>query len=109
MRLFSPIILILFSTVDGFGNQFPVSNTIAPQLIGDYLPGFTTVGLEQAPEEAFCCSAVAFGLEIDIDDLTILIHGPPQIVLLTIDFDEDFIDVEGVTVTSMHALQSAGV
>jgi len=43
MRLLSPIILILFGTVDRVRNQFPMSNAIAPQFIGDYLPRFTVV------------------------------------------------------------------
>ena len=43
VRLLGPIILILLSTVDRLGNQFPMCNAIAAQSIGDYLPRFTAV------------------------------------------------------------------
>jgi len=43
MRLLSQIILIMFSTVDCLRDQFPVSNTIAWQFVGDYLPGLATI------------------------------------------------------------------
>jgi len=36
-----------------------------------------------------------------------LIHGPPKIVLLAVDLDEDFIDVEGVAVSTMLSFQAA--
>jgi hypothetical protein len=40
-------------------------------------------------------------LKIHIDHFAILVYGSPQIVLLAIDFYEDFIDEEGVTVASV--------
>jgi len=41
-----------------------------------------------------------------INDLAILVNGPPQIMLLTVDFDDDFINVESIAITSMLSLQS---
>jgi hypothetical protein len=38
-----------------------------------------------------------------------LINRPPKIVLLVVDFDEDFLDVKGITITSIFSFQSAGV
>ncbi len=43
MRLLSPIILILLSTVDRFRNQFPMGNAIACQLVSYDLPRFTAM------------------------------------------------------------------
>ena len=54
------------------------------------------------------CS-VTLGLEKDINDISILIYGPRKIMLLTINLHEDFIDVEGVTVSSVFAFPSAGI
>jgi hypothetical protein len=51
--------------------------TIAAQLICHNLPWLTTVIAYQAPEEALCCSSITFGLKINIDHITILIHCPP--------------------------------
>jgi hypothetical protein len=33
-------------------------------------------------------------LKIDVDHLAILIHGPPQVILLAIDFDDDLVNAE---------------
>ena len=41
--------------------------------------------------------------------LTILIHSSPEIMLLAIDLDENFINIEFVAITLMSALQSTGV
>ena len=43
MRLLSPIILILLSTVDRLRNQLPMSHAIAAQLVRHDLPGLATM------------------------------------------------------------------
>jgi len=43
MRLFSPIILILRSTVNRLGDELTVSNSIAAQFIGHNLPWFAAM------------------------------------------------------------------
>jgi hypothetical protein len=53
-------------------------------------------------------------VEININYFTILIHGPPEIMLLAVDLlvrhtGEDLINVEGVAVASVLSLQPAGV
>jgi hypothetical protein len=39
----------------------------------------------------------------------LLVYGSPKIMLLAIDLHEDFIDVEGIAIASVFALQSAGI
>ncbi len=34
----------------------------------------------------------------------ILIHSLPQVTLLTVDFDEDLVNVEGITITAVLSL-----
>jgi len=48
-------------------------------------------------------------VEIYVNHLPILIYGPPQVALLAIDSDKDFIDVESITVSSVLSLQSSGI
>jgi hypothetical protein len=38
-----------------------------------------------------------------------LINSAPKIVLLVVDFDEDFVEVKGITITSEFLFRSAGV
>jgi len=39
----------------------------------------------------------------------LLVNGPPQVVLLAIDFDEHLVDEERIAVASMLSLQSPSV
>ena len=43
VRLLRPIILILLSTVDRLGHQFPMRYTITSQFIGHDLPGLSAM------------------------------------------------------------------
>ncbi|MFK7831502.1 MAG: hypothetical protein AB8B57_17135 [Congregibacter sp.] len=69
MRLLSPIVLILFGAVDRDLNQLPMCYAAA-KLVRHDLPGL----------------------------LTILIKRPPEVMLLAIDFYEDLVNAEGITV-----------
>ena len=84
-------------------------HAIATQLVGHYVPRFASMTSQQAPEEPFSRSPIPPGLRIDINHLAILINSSPQIVLLTVDPYEDFVDEECVAVTSMLALQSSSI
>ena len=86
-----------------------MSDSIATQLIGHDLSGLTLVAPDQPSEEAFCSSAISPGLQEHVDYLAILVYRPPQVMLLTIDLDEHFVDEKGITVAPMFSLQSAGI
>jgi len=64
---------------------------------------------QEALEESLGSGAIPSRLEIYINHLTILIHSPPEIMLLAINLYEDFIDVEGVTVALTLSFQTAGI
>ena len=40
---------------------------------------------------------------------TVLIDGPPQVMLLAVDPDEDFVDVEGINIAAMLSLQATRI
>ena len=109
MGLLCSIILILPSAVDRLWDQFPVSHTIASQFIRNDLPGFTFVTPYQPLEETLRCCAITLGLQVDINHFTVLIYSTPQVMLLTVDLDGNFIDVERVAVASVFSFQSTGV
>jgi hypothetical protein len=48
-------------------------------------------------------------LKIHINHFTVLVYGPPEIMLLAVDLDEYFIDVKGVAETSVPSLQATGI
>jgi hypothetical protein len=78
--------------------------TIASKLICDDLPGFSTMGSQQPPEETLGSDRIPSGLQVNIDDFAILIYRSPQVMLLAVDSDKDFIDVEVVAEASVLSL-----
>ena len=82
-----------------------MSDTIASQFIRHDLPGFTSTRPQQALEEAFRSLTIPFALKIHINHFTILIHNPPEVVLLAIDLHEYFVDVESITESLVFSLQ----
>ena len=63
----------------------------------------------QPPEEPLGSSPTPSGLKIHINQFTILVHCPPEIVLLAIDLHKDFIDEKGIAIPSVLSFQSAGI
>ena len=51
MRLFGPVVLILFGTVDCLGHQLSKSKAVASQFIGHDLPRLLTVTSQQTLEK----------------------------------------------------------
>jgi hypothetical protein len=49
---------------------------------------------------------IAARLQQNIDDITVLIHGTPKILLLAVDSDEEFVQIPGVTEASLSLANS---
>ena len=51
------------------------------------------------------CSMILAGLDEQVNQVTVLVHGAPQILALTVDRDEDFVQqprISESTLTSLH-------
>jgi hypothetical protein len=57
----------------------------------------------------FGCLAVASCLKINIDHFTVLVDRTPQILLLSPDLNEDFINEKCISITLMPTSQSLGI
>jgi hypothetical protein len=62
-------------------------------LIRDDHPRRIGQPLQELAEESLRRRLVPPALHQDIEDMTILIHGPPQVMALFIDGQEDFIEM----------------
>jgi hypothetical protein len=109
MGLLCSIVSVPVIYMNRTGDHFSVSNAITTQLIRNDFPGLVLVTADQPLEEALRSSPITLCLEIHINDLPILVHCSPQIVLLAIDFDEYFVDVEGIAVASVLSLESSSI
>ena len=86
-----------------------VRSPVAAQLVGDQSHGLTLLALQQLVETTFGSPAVATRLDEDIDDVAILIDGAPEIVPLSLDGDEDFVQVPGVAQPALSTREPVSV
>lgn len=82
---------------------------IAPELIGDQHARDLLTPFEQLAEESFGGLLVAAPLHQTIQHVPVLIHGPPQIVLVSSDGEDDFIEMPLVTGLCSPSAQLIGV
>jgi hypothetical protein len=64
---------------------------------------------QQPLEKTLSSSPVTTCLEKHIDHLAILVNSPPQVLLLTINTHQYFVDLECITEPLMSFYQSSGI
>jgi len=70
-----------------------MSDAIASEFIGDQPSWFTPLAFAQAAENPFSCARITTALHQDVNDITVLIDGPPELRPLALNGDKDFINV----------------
>ena len=108
MRVLGSIIQISALPMLDAREQLSLSDTIAPQLIGHDHPRFILQTLQQPFEEALRRLGIAPGLNKDVEHNSMLIDGPPEIMLDALDTDEDLIHVPLVAGSWPTPAQSVG-
>ena len=89
--------------MDRIRDEFAVSDTVTPQLVGDDSSGFAAAHAEQSLEKARCCLSISATLQEYIHHFAVLIDGAPKIVLYALNFHENLIEKKGITVALMSA------
>ncbi len=79
-------------------------NAITSQLVRHNRSRMATVRSQQPRKEALSRLAIALLLHEYINDFSILIHGTPQIVRLSVDLDKDLIEIESIPEPPVPAL-----
>jgi hypothetical protein len=64
---------------------------------------------QQSAKEPLGCTLIAARLQQNINDITILIHGTPKILLLAVDSDEEFVQILGITEAALFLLKTSGL
>ena len=82
---------------------------ITPQLVGDQLPGWLSLMLQHLTKESRSGSTISTLANQNIDYVSILIDGTPQIEMLTSDFDAELIYMPDVAEPPLFAPQIAGI
>ena len=79
-----------------------MGSPVAAKLVGYESSRYPALTFQQFAEEALSRSTVSAALDQDVDRIAVLIHGSPQVVALTLDRDEEFIQVPGVAQTTLQ-------
>jgi hypothetical protein len=102
------VIQISALSVFDAGKQLPLSDPVAPQLVGHDHPRFILQTVQQSFEEALCRLGIAPGLNQDVEHNAMLIDGPPEIMLHALDPDKDLVHVPLITGSRPTPAQSVG-
>jgi hypothetical protein len=95
--VFRPIVQIAVLPVFHARQYLPLGGLVAFELIGDDHPWDIPAAFEELAEERLRGVLVPPALHQDIEDMTILIDGPPEIVPLTTNGEKDFIQIPLIT------------
>src|SRR5215831_4115404 len=109
MRNLGPIVGIWLGIVGNAWHDRSTGSSIAFQLVGDDPEWLLALTAQQSAKEPLGCTLMAARLQQNIDDITILIHGTPKILLPAVDSDEEFVQIPGITEASLFLLKTSGI
>ena len=99
------IVRVLISDVDHGRHHGAARGGVGAQLIGDQSSRDTALGFQQLPKESDGCSPIPVRLHEDVQDVTILVYRAPQILVATLDRDEDLVEMPSVSHPTASAPQ----
>ena len=70
---------------------------------------FGTLATQEFSKESLCGALITMRLDQNVDHVAVLIHGAPQIPLLAVDSNEDFIQMPVVAQPSLSSIQSLSI
>jgi hypothetical protein len=78
---------------------------VAPEPVSNDAKWLLSLAKQQPAEEFLGSPLVTARLNQDVDHVAVLIHGPPEILLLAVDSNEHFVQVPGVSQSPLPTLQ----
>ncbi len=103
VRHFRPIVCVLPGAVHRRRHHGAVGGSVAPQLVRDQTARLTALPLQQFAEKAPGRTPISSGLDEDVDDVAVLVDGPPQILPSALNSHEEFVEIPRVAQTAMVA------
>jgi hypothetical protein len=93
MRDFRLIIRIDMILVAHGWHHSSMRGSIAAKFVGDQPSGLTALVFDETAEEPFCCQLIAATLHKNINDISVLIDRPIQIMSLSLQGNKNFVDM----------------
>ena len=91
------------------GHDLPMCDSVAAQLVGHQTHGFLALTLQQFSKETPRRAPVPTGLDEKVDQVPVLVDRTPEILALTVDRDEDFVQEPRIAESTLTSLQPPGV
>jgi hypothetical protein len=92
----SPVIYISVLPMFHAGQHLSFGGCIALQFIGDHHAWHIRQAFQKLPKERLGCDFIVPALHQDVQHMAVLVDGPPQVVALFIDGQEDCIEMPRV-------------
>jgi hypothetical protein len=105
MQDFGTIVRVLRRVMSDQGHDVPMGDSVATQLVGHETRRFLVLPFQELPKESPRRTRVPAGLDEEVDQVTILIHRAPEILAVTADRDEDFVQKPRIAESALSALQ----
>jgi hypothetical protein len=96
MRDLRPVIGVARDVMDDRRHDDPVRGVVAAEAIGDKATWHPGIPFQQFTKEPGSCVTIPAGLQQDVDDLAVLVDGPPEILTLTANGHEEFVQMPRV-------------
>ncbi len=109
MRNLGAVVGILLGIVGDAWQDRSTGSSIALQLVGDDPEWLLALTAQQSAKEPLGCPLMTSRLQQNINDVTILIHGTPKILLLAVDSNEEFVQIPGITEAALLLLKTSGI
>ncbi len=93
VAVLGPVVRALVGTVLDQGHALAVGRTVGAELVGDDHPRHGAGLLEELAEEPPGRSGVPPVLHEDVKHVAVGVDGPPQVLPLPVDLDEDLVQV----------------
>ncbi len=88
---------------DEGGHDVPMCDMVAAQLVGHETRRFLSLSLQEFPKESPPRAPASAGLDEDVDHVTVLVNRTPEILALTVDRDEDFVQKPRISESTLSA------
>ena len=109
MRDLRAVVLVLPSAVHHGPHDGTVARRVTAQLVRDETARRSALSFQHLAKEAHRGSAVAARLDQDVEEVAVLVDGPPQILSSAVDRYEELIEIPGVAQPASSAPQHPGV
>jgi hypothetical protein len=109
MRILCSVVQTLVRPVLNSWHYLSSGSPIGGQLVGDDALGHDALPLHQPGQQALSCLGVAAALDDLVEDISVLINGSPEPVLLASNADDHLIQMPDVMRARPLAAEATGV